>query len=109
MAADWDAAARLLAPEVEFRGLTPKKFFELSSREAVIDQYRKWFEAGTLDRVEGFEDGAVEQRLRMRYRVFWTNAEAQPFSFEQTVYYEADDRGITWISLMCSGHVAVVR
>ena len=105
MAQDWDGAGALLSPTVEFRGLTPKKVFELDNRDDVISQYRRWFEAGTLDRMDGFEDGAIEQRLRMRYRVYWTNAESEPYSFEQTVYYEADEGGITWIELMCSGHI----
>jgi hypothetical protein len=107
MAADWDGAGALLSADVQFRAITPRKFFELESRSDVIAAFRNWFLAGWRDGVDGVEDGAVEGRARLRYRVRWTDAYGQPFVFEQQVYYEADDSGITWIELMCSGHIPV--
>ncbi len=103
-AKDWNGVTAMLAPNVHFRGVTPKKFLEFDDRAEVVEQYRKWYDA-QIDGVEDFEDGAIEQRRRMRYSVYWTNEEAQKMVFEQAVYYESDDTGITWIELMCSGHL----
>ncbi len=107
MAGDWDAAASLLSPDVQFRAVTPGNFFELAGRSDVLAQLRRWFTQGWRDSLDGFEDGAVEGRTGMRYQVRWSDEYSRRFVFEQQVYYEVDARGVTWIELMCSGHVPV--
>ncbi|MDP1794752.1 MAG: hypothetical protein Q8K63_11530 [Acidimicrobiales bacterium] len=105
MAGDGSSAAALLAPNAQFRAITPRKFIEQSGPEAIVATFNNWFRAGWREDLETFEDGAVEGRERMRYRVRWSDDYGQRFVFEQQVYYEADGSGITWIELMCSGHM----
>lgn len=105
MAGDSDGALAVLSPDATFRGITPRKFIEATGRDEIVATFNNWFRAGWREGLESFEDGAVEGRDRMRYRVRWSDAYAQRFVFEQQVYYEADDTGITWLELMCSGHM----
>lgn len=105
MVGDARSATALLAPAAQFRAVTPRKFIEQTGPDAIVATFNNWFKAGWREGLESFEDGAVEGRDRMRYRVRWSNEYGQRFVFEQHVYYEADDRGITWIELMCSGHM----
>lgn len=105
MAGDFDGAGALLSPDITFRAVTPRKFLEFGSRDDVVAAFKNWFKAGWREGLEGFEDGECENRLRMRYRVLWSDEYSERFAFEQHVYYECDDSGITWLELMCSGHL----
>ncbi len=105
MAGDSTGATALLSPAAQFRAITPRKFIELSGNADIIATLNNWFRAGWREGLESFEDGSVEGRQRMRYRVRWSDDYGQRFVFEQQVYYEADGSGITWLELMCSGYM----
>lgn len=107
MAGDASGAAALLSPDVQFRAVTPKKFFELAGRDDVMAAFDRWFRAGWREALESFAADAVGPRQHMTYRVRWSDEYCRRFVFEQHVYYEADGSGITWVELLCSGHIGV--
>ena len=104
MRGDSNGAAALLAPDVHLRGVTPRRLIELNDRDAAMAMFDLWFGQGWRDGLDGFSDTEVLGRRAMTYRVRWSNAYGQRFAFEQHVYYETTDNGITWIELVCSGH-----
>ena len=59
----------LLDPEVDFRGLTPSRFWEASSATALVDDIilGAWFEADDhIDALEHVQLGSVADRDRVR-------------------------------------------
>lgn len=104
MAGDSNGAADLLAPNVHVRGVTPGRFLDIADRDSAIKAFNNWFKAGWREGLECFENGETYGRTSMTYRVRWSDAYGQRFVFEQHVYYETNDEGISWLELMCSGH-----
>lgn len=99
----------LLDPEVDFRGLTPNRFWEASSANALVDDILlgAWFEA--RDHIEALEDlqvGAVGDRDRVSYQVRIVNPDGV-FLVEQQAYFGVDDARINWLRIMCSGYRAI--
>jgi hypothetical protein len=66
----------LLAPDVDFRALTPDKFWEASSASEVVDDVilGRWLEP--TDRID---------------------------ALEQPAYFTVADGRIAWLRIMCSG------
>ena len=91
---------------VDFKGLTPGRFWEASSPEEVVDVVLgTWFEES--DHITGHEvsDGDdVADTHQVRYRFEITNDDG-PHVVEQQVYYRADanDR-IEYARIVCSGY-----
>lgn len=101
---DWAALGALLHPEIDFRGLTPRRSWEAGSPDEVVHGVlRRWFEDSDhpheLLRVE---TDAVSDRNRLAYRMRGRNADG-PFVVEQQAYLTTRDGRIGWMLVMCSG------
>ena len=109
--ANKDAAGlkALLAPEVDFRAMTPGKFWESNDVDAIVDEtiLGTWFalEARITD-VLSVQTQALGSRDRVGYR-FTVNRPDGDFTIEQQAYYESDGGQITWLRIMCSGYLPV--
>jgi hypothetical protein len=102
---DFDTIASLLHPEVDFRGMTPGRFWEAHSPAEIIDGVlRLWFEdSDHIDRLLDVVAGRVVQRDWVRYRVAVTNPDGR-FEVEQQIYYQSAHGVITYMRAMCSGY-----
>ncbi len=101
---DYDRVADVLDPDVDFRGLTPRRAWEASSAEEFVsDVLGSWFEeSDEIDELLSLESGAVADRERVAYQLRGHNADG-PFVVEQQAYYAARDGRITWLRVLCSG------
>ncbi len=105
-AKDAPALLGLLAPEVDFRAMTPSRFWESNSAVEVVDDVvlGKWFEPTDLiESIEGIEHDVVIDRERVGYRFRVTNADGA-FVVEQQAYLGVQDDRIAWLRIMCSGY-----
>jgi len=91
---------------VDFKGLTPGRFWEAASPDEVVDVVLEtWF--GKTDHITGHEvtvGGDVADTHLVSYRFEITNDDG-PHLVEQQVYYRADvnDR-IDYARIVCSGY-----
>jgi hypothetical protein len=105
-AKDAGALRDLLAPDVDFRALTPYKFWESDSAAEVVDNVilGHWLErADHVDALESVEHDVVVDREHVGYRLRGTNGDG-PFVLEQQAYYTVADGRIAWLRIMCSGY-----
>ena len=102
-ARDFDAATALLDPQVDFRALTPSRFWTADAPAAVGDILNQWFEPGdAIDELLGVQTDEVSDCSRVAYRLGVSNEDG-PFVVEQQAYYEAHNGAISWIRMLCSG------
>jgi len=105
--AEKDAAGLklLLRSDVDFRAMTPGKFWEATDVDVVVDEMMlgTWFVperqitnvlSVTTDRV-----GSLD-RVGYRFEVKRPDGE---FVIEQQAYFETDGDTISWLRIMCSG------
>ena len=104
-AKDFDRIAALLHPEVDFRGMTPGRFWEAGTAVQAIDEIlRSWFEdSDHIDELLQVDTSRVADRERVGYRLAVTNPDGN-FLVEQQAYYETTDGSITWMRVLCSGY-----
>ena len=105
--ADHDRAAltSVLAPEVDFRGLTPGRAWEASTPLEVADVVLgHWFEdSDHVEALTRFQRGpAVEAVQQAAYRFDLVN-DRGPHTVEQQVYYRVDDDRLAYLRVLCSG------
>ena len=103
-----DAAAllALLAPQIEFRALTPRRAWEADDPQAVVEiVFGHWFEdSDRIEALESVDTETVADRERLRYRLAVTNPEGR-FLVEQQGYLTTGEDGrIDWMRLVCSGY-----
>ena len=96
--------AEVLAPDVDFRALTPNRAWQTSTAdEFVTDVLPAWFEERDhIDALRTLESGSVGDRERVGY-LFRGHNDDGPFVVEQQAYYEARDGRISWLRVLCSG------
>jgi hypothetical protein len=99
----------VLDSEVDFRGLTPGRFWEASSAKALVDDIflGAWFEAD--DHIESLEDvqlGSVADRDRVSYLLRVSNPDGL-FLVEQQAYFGVENDRINWLRILCSGYRAI--
>ena len=102
---DADAMLALFADEVDFRALTPGKFWEPQTPAELVHEVilGTWFEpSDVIQAVEAVDTGLVADRGRMSYRLRVANGDGQ-FVVEQQAYYSERDGRIGWMRVMCSG------
>jgi hypothetical protein len=95
----------LLSPDVDFRALTPGRFWEASSASDVVHDifFRHWFEPKDhIDELQNVECDTVGDRQRVGYRFLVTNGDGA-FVVEQQAYFGTTDGRIDWLRIMCSG------
>ena len=95
---------KLLHPEIDFRGLTPNRFWEASNPDDVVEiLFGDWLEdTDHVDAIEGIEADTVADRERVGYRFIVSNADGR-FLVEQQAYLSTRDGQIDWIRVVCSG------
>jgi hypothetical protein len=104
-AKDASALLGLLAPRIDFRAMTPSRFWEADSPAQLVDEVilGKWFElTDQIVAIEGIENGEVVDRERVRYRFRVRNGDGA-FLVEQQAYLSVEDERITWLRIICSG------
>jgi hypothetical protein len=101
---DFDRIRDLLHPEIDFRGLTPRRFWEGEEPEAVITgALREWFEdSDEILELLHLETDAFADRERVAYRFLIRNPEGL-FEVEQQAYISERDGRIGWMRALCSG------
>jgi hypothetical protein len=102
---DFDRLTALLHPEVDFRGLTPRKVWEAHDpQEFVSGVLRVWFEdSDEIEALERVETDAFADRERVGYRFRVRNPEGL-FAVEQQLFISERDGKIGWIRSLCSGY-----
>jgi hypothetical protein len=103
---DAPAMLELLDPQVDFRGLTPGRFWEAGSAAELVDDVilGHWFEpTDRIESIEGIERGIVADRHRVAYQFRIANDDGA-FIVEQQAYFEVADDRITLLRVMCSGY-----
>ena len=105
-AKDVPALLDVLAPDVDFRAMTPGRFWEAANAKELVDNVilGRWFDPGDhIDALESVESGTVADRERVVYRFHVTNADGA-FLVEQSAYFEVVDDRISWLRIMCAGY-----
>ena len=103
-AKDFDRIKELMHPEVDFRGLTPRKFWEANDPQTLIDEIlTDWYDPSRDVRtVERIDTDPVADREHLSYRFSGTCADG-PFVVEQQAYLTEVDGKIGWMRVLCSG------
>ena len=104
LARDFSRAGGLMHPDIDFRAMTPNRVWEADDPAGVEQVLRAWFEHPERDveRVDPTEPAAVEDTLRVGWRVHGSGADG-PFIYEQQAYVREGDGQVVWLRVMCSG------
>ena len=105
--ADKDAGSvrALLAPDVDFKALTPGRFWEADTPDAVAGiLFDHWFGPDDhIERLAAAEDGEdVADVHRVGYRLEVTTPDG-PHIVEQQAYYRQADGRLSYLRVVCSG------
>jgi hypothetical protein len=93
----------LLAHEIDFCAVTPRRTWKASSDEEVLEILGQWFpETRVVERLVAVETDEIVDRQRLRYRLHGHDREGG-FEIEQQAYLSARDGRIDWMRLLCSG------
>lgn len=102
---DTDALREVLAPDVDFKGLTPRRLWEADGPDQVLEiLLGQW--VADRDTVTGLlsvnagED--VEDTHHVGYRLAITTPDG-PHVMEQQAYYRSEGDRIAYLRVMCSG------
>jgi hypothetical protein len=103
-AKDFARIAELMDPQIDFRGLTPSRYWEAGDPETLITAVlRQWFkDADEIEALELLETDAFADRERVGYRFSVRKPDGR-FLIEQQAYLSARDGRIGWMRLLCSG------
>jgi hypothetical protein len=103
-AKDADALGAVLHAEIDFRGMTPNRFWEAHDRDAVLEiVFGSWFEPhDELDELLLLESDAFADREQLRFR-FRGRKHDVPMVVEQQAYLTERDGRIGWMRIVCSG------
>jgi hypothetical protein len=103
-AKDYDRVRGLIHPEIDFRGLTPSRFWEAGDPDEVITGILQlWLEdSDEVQSLDAVETDTVADRERVGYRFTVTNPDGR-FVVEQQAYLAERDGKIGWMRVVCSG------
>jgi hypothetical protein len=104
-AKDRDELRQVLAGDVDFKGLTPRRFWEGASAEEVIEVLLgSWFEPeDVVEEVAAVEQGDdIEDVKRVGYR-FRLVTPSGPHVVEQQAYYRESGDRMGYLRVVCSG------
>jgi len=109
--ADKDAAAlkALLRPDVDFKAMTPGKFWEARDAEAIVDDMilGTWFDPERrITKTLAVDTDTLGSMGRVGYR-FQVRRPDGEFTIEQQAYYETDGYQISWLRIMCTGFISL--
>jgi hypothetical protein len=107
-AKDAEALSGLLTKDVDFKGLTPRRFWEGGSPADVLEVlFGNWFEPkDEIKSLMSCESGAVGSRESVTYRLHITDPDGQ-YEVEQRAYFDVVDGRIGYLRILCSGYVPV--
>jgi len=105
--ADKDAVGlkALLQSDVDFRAMTPGKFWEATDADVVVDETMlgTWFNPERqITEILAVETDVVGSLDRVGYR-FKVKRPEGDFVIEQQAYLETDGEKISWLRIMCTG------
>lgn len=101
---DHDRLRELLHPDVDFRGMTPGRVWDVPGVDGVVDAVGQWFEDGDeIVAVPSLEVDSFADRQRVGYRFEVHNADGEHLVEQQAYLSELDGR-IGWLRIMCSGY-----
>jgi hypothetical protein len=94
----------LLADDIDFKALTPRRSWEGTTPGEVSDVVLgSWFDDDvTIERVEDVSTDAVGDTQRVGYR-FLTTTDDGPHLVEQQAYYRSEGDTIGYLRVVCSG------
>ena len=106
---DAEAVRAVLHPEVDFRGLTPNRFWEAHDRDAVLEiVFGVWFGADDeLEELVLMHSDSFADREQVRFRFRGSNRDG-PMVVEQQAYLTERDGLIGWMRVVCSGQRPLV-
>jgi hypothetical protein len=109
-AKDREGLLALCTPTIDFRALTPGRFWEASSAPAVADiVLGTWFEdRDHIDALEEVHSGRVVDRDRVSY-LLRISTPGGTYLVEQQAYFGVEGDRIGWLRIMCSGFRRVDR
>jgi ketosteroid isomerase-like protein len=101
---DYARMADLLHPEVDFRALTPNRFWQANDPDTVIEEILKaWIEPDEhVEELISVETDTVSDRERVGYRYRLRTPDGS-FLAEQQAFLRERDGRIDWVRLVCSG------
>jgi hypothetical protein len=100
-----DALIALMAEGIDFRAMTPGRFWEAASPQQVVDILYQWFEpSDVIEELVAVGASTVVDRHCVDYRLQVRNADGV-YAVEQRAYYDVGDDGrISLMRVMCSGY-----
>ena len=105
-AKDTNRLVALFASDVDFRAMTPRRFWEADSPQQVVHEVLyEWFEPkDVIERIDYVEAGHAGDRERIDYRFLIRNPDG-PFIVEQRAYFDVNEAGrISCMRTICSGY-----
>jgi hypothetical protein len=105
-AKDTNRLVALFASDVDFRAMTPRRFWEADSPQRVVHEVLyEWFEPkDVIERIDYVEAGHAGDRERIDYRFLIRNPDG-PFIVEQRAYFDVNEAGrISYMRTICSGY-----
>ena len=105
---DAEAMRRLLADDVDFKALTPGRFWEAQSADDVVEVFfGTWFDPN--DEIRALLDvrtGEVGDRQSVTYRLQVHNGDGG-HEVEQQAYFSIVDGRVSFLRVLCSGYMPV--
>jgi hypothetical protein len=103
-AKDFERIRALMHPELDFRGMTPRRSWEAADPQRLVDDVLvKWFEpSDEIEALDHLETDAFADRARVGYRFLVRNPDGR-FVVEQQAYLAEHDGRIGWMRVLCSG------
>lgn len=108
-AKDAPALLGMLAAHVDFRGMTPNRFWEADSAVELVHDviFGHWFKpTDRIEAIEVIEHNVVVDRERVGYRFRVTNGDGT-FIVEQQAYLSVQGDEVDWLRIMCAGYQPV--
>jgi hypothetical protein len=103
-AKEYDRLTELLHPELDFRGVTPRKSWEASDAATFVDDVvHEWFDDADIEGIEHLDSDTFADRERVVYR-FRARKPDGTYLVEQTAYLSERDGRIGWMRVACSGY-----
>ncbi len=101
---DFDLVGTLVAEDIDFRGLTPRRSWQAtSSADLISDVLRTWLgESDVIEEVLEVKTGVFADRQYLAYK-FRGHNEDGDFVVEQHAYFTESDGRIDWMRILCSG------
>jgi len=96
----------VLADPIDFRALTPQRYWEATSAEEVVDKIilGEWFDSGVhIQELCSVTTADVSDRHHVAYRMRVRNADGE-FYVEQQAYYRVKGDWIDSLRILCSGY-----